>query len=152
MSDLFSQGVNQTSWPSYTSLTLIDKGEINLTAQGIEIKIVVWAGILQMLSTVVFVDLYPDHLTQLAWGRKILVKCASTFQHKYRKHSEMTAQHYATVKDRLRQDDDFSRHLTKVVRGHILPLHVIPNIYDSHCSSTVESVVSETASKFAPRK
>ena len=105
----------EQKWPSYTYLLWSSNGEVNLTAQTFEVKIVVRKAIPLMIANVIFVDGYPDQPTRSAWSKKALVSAAGDTKTAAERNSQSAATHYDAIRRRLKREDDYWRALAKLV-------------------------------------
>jgi hypothetical protein len=117
-----TQGHTPTGWECYTNLVRGPSGEINLTAQTHEVKIVVRLAIRAIMADLCFVDFYPSSTTRAAWHVKALTSAARTLQNgAAQKKNERVAHHYKMVRERLKTDEDYVPVLGKIVCPLICP-------------------------------
>ena len=111
-----TQGDTPTGWECYTNLVRGPSGEVNLTAQTHEVKIVVRLAIRAIMANLCFVDFYPSSATRAAWHAKALTSAARTLQNgATQKKNERVAHHYKMVRERLKTDEDYVPVLGKIV-------------------------------------
>ena len=131
-------------WPSYTNLIWSSNGEVNLTSQTFEVKAVVRKAIPLILSNLIFVDGYPDQPTRSAWGKKALISAASDLKIALGRNSQGAAAHYDELRRRLKRQDDYWPHLSRLVRetrcSHPHSHHSFSLMDGSASSETISSL------------
>jgi hypothetical protein len=128
----------RATWPSYTDLVLGHSGDYNLTAQTHEVRAVVRKALPFLLGKLSFVDFYPASTTRAAWHRVVLIAAASKLK---KKGSQAAAVRFASVQDRLRDDENYCPILGKLVRQHNREPCLLTTDYNS---SMRESLLSGT--------
>ena len=103
-------------WPSFTNLIWSSNGEVNLTSQSFEVKIVVRKAILVIIANLISIDGYPDQPTRSAWAKKALMSAASDIKIALERNSQAAATHYDAIRRRVKRQDDYWPHLARLVR------------------------------------
>ena len=91
-------------------------GDVNLTAQLHEIKVIVRKAITLMTANLIFIDGYPDSPTQAAWAQKVLISAANTFKLS-NANSQRVVARYDSIMLCLRQDLVYLSALSRLVCG-----------------------------------
>jgi hypothetical protein len=99
-------------WPPYSNLVYGPSGEVGILAQSDEVRAVVRRAIVVIEEFIIFENGFPDIATRAAWARKALLKAVNQLtQSKLTDHG-----HYLFLKKRLKEDPEYVRDLSSVVR------------------------------------
>ena len=103
-------------WPFYTQLIQGPSGKYGLTVQNHEVKSVVRKAIPLVLANICFVNTFPSSVTQAAWSLQSLVSAARKIKRDVAQSSEHVAMRYDAIKERLKNDEEYSPILSRLVR------------------------------------
>lgn len=109
---------SKTDWPAYTDIFLLS-GRVNLTSQIHEVKLTVRKAIPKLLSLVVFEDAYPNHSVCEGWAHRVLLESAAELRSSAVRAD--TQERYHNIRQRLKGDVEYWKHLVKPVRCHAIP-------------------------------
>ena len=88
-----------------------------------------------------FVDGYPDQPTRPAWGKKALISAAKKWKIALERNSQPVSDHYDTIRQRLKREDEYWHHLSRLVReicrAHPHPHHFFSLMDVSASSETI---------------
>jgi hypothetical protein len=110
--DVPSQDLGSTIWPVYASLVRTRSGAVNLTAQPHEVKVVVRKAIPGVFTKLCFFDFYPDSTVRAVWNKKALLRASKELKD----NNGLVAHRYEKLRQRLKEDEDFSPTLGRIVR------------------------------------
>ena len=108
------------TWPAYTNLVYSGTGKVGILAQTDEIKTTVRKAIYFMEEFIIFENAFPDLATCAAWGRKALLKAANYLS----QFKATDYDHYLFIKRRLKEDPEYVKHLSSLVRKTSLSVSV----------------------------
>lgn len=103
---------SQHDWPEYTDIMLLS-GRVNLTSQRHEVKLIARKAIPKLLSFIVYMNAYPNHPQCEAWSQEALLEAAAELRTSA--VNVTTRQHYHDIRQRLKADTEYWRHLAKLV-------------------------------------
>jgi hypothetical protein len=103
-------------WPAYTNVAYSSSGEVGILGQTDEVKVIIRKAIYFMEEFIIFENAFPDLATRAASARKALLKAVNHLIQSKPTHFE----HYLVLKRRLKEDPEYVKSLSSVVREHRL--------------------------------
>jgi hypothetical protein len=103
-------------WPAFTNLAYSASGKVGILGQTDEIKATVRKAMYFMEEFIIFENAFPDLATRATWARKALLKAVNHLS-----QSKLTDyDQYLVIKKRIKEDPDYVRGLSSVVRQNWL--------------------------------
>ena len=111
-----SQGLGGKVWPAYANIVYGSTGEVGILGQTDEVKTTIRKAIYFMEEFIIFENAFPDLATRATWARKSLLKAVNDLA-----QSKLTDyDRYLVIKKRLKEDPEYVRSLSAVVRENWL--------------------------------
>lgn len=109
------QVTSSRGWPSYTNLVMNSSGDVPLTQQDTEIKMVARRAINTVMAKLMFTNWFPTTTERLTWVRASLLEATAHLRDKLNRNAG-SGDRYEQIRQRLRNDERYWQALSRLVR------------------------------------